>query len=347
MHLVDHARAAYRADLPPPARRAAGCAAMLALVLPTARTVPPRPRRGPARQAAGAAAAGRGCGRCWRWRRVRFRRRRPSIRPQVFPARGRAPEAGRAAARGCAQTGRRAGDQRGDDPAAHGDMASRWWWPPGAGCCGALAHHMGEARRRALAARRNHRGLERARLDGAGFDAIIVNASGCGTTIKDYGFMFRARSAYASGARRARVGLARDITRVPERDRPARRRSRHRPHDRLSFRLLHAARPEIHGAAKGAAGGGRLHGARRAGGASLLRLGRHLQSAAAGARRSACATASSRNIAATRPDAVATGNIGCISPARARGAPCRSCTPSSCSTGPPAVPRPAKLNANV
>jgi glycolate oxidase iron-sulfur subunit len=44
-----------------------------------------------------------------------------------------------------------------------------------------------------------------------GIDAILITASGCGTTVKDYGFMLRADSAYAAKA--ARVSeLAQDIS---------------------------------------------------------------------------------------------------------------------------------------
>ena len=28
-------------------------------------------------------------------------------------------------------------------------------------------------------------------IDNGGLDAVVINASGCGTTVKDYGFMFR------------------------------------------------------------------------------------------------------------------------------------------------------------
>jgi glycolate oxidase iron-sulfur subunit len=68
------------------------------------------------------------------------------------------------------------------------------------GCCGALVHHMGrdeEARRFA----RRAIDVWAAELD-SGLDAIVVTASGCGTTIKDYGFMFRDEPAYAEKARR-------------------------------------------------------------------------------------------------------------------------------------------------
>ncbi len=61
----------------------------------------------------------------------------------------------------------------------------------GAGCCGALAHHMGKHDPAMDAARANIIAWTR-ELDGDGLDAVIINASGCGTTVKDYGFMFRA-----------------------------------------------------------------------------------------------------------------------------------------------------------
>ncbi len=62
--------------------------------------------------------------------------------------------------------------------------------PPGAGCCGALTHHMGQHDPAMASARANIAAWTR-ELDGAGLDAILVNTSGCGTTVKDYGFMFR------------------------------------------------------------------------------------------------------------------------------------------------------------
>ncbi|MFY8156444.1 MAG: heterodisulfide reductase-related iron-sulfur binding cluster, partial [Rhabdaerophilum sp.] len=62
--------------------------------------------------------------------------------------------------------------------------------PRGEGCCGALVHHMGQEETA-------HHQAEKlidawiAEIEGKGLDAIIITASGCGTTIKDYGFMFR------------------------------------------------------------------------------------------------------------------------------------------------------------
>ncbi|MGH7042446.1 MAG: glycolate oxidase subunit GlcF [Acetobacteraceae bacterium] len=60
----------------------------------------------------------------------------------------------------------------------------------GAGCCGALTHHMGRHDQAMASAAANIDAWGR-EIDGAGLDAIVINASGCGTTVKDYGFMFR------------------------------------------------------------------------------------------------------------------------------------------------------------
>ncbi|MDB5557117.1 MAG: glpC, partial [Enterovirga sp.] len=75
-------------------------------------------------------------------------------------------------------------------------------------CCGALVHHMGrDDQARALA--RQTIDVWSAELD-RGLDAILVTASGCGTTIKDYGFMFRDEPAYAEKAKRVSAA-AKDI----------------------------------------------------------------------------------------------------------------------------------------
>ena len=50
-----------------------------------------------------------------------------------------------------------------------------------------------------------------AEADGGRLDAIVINASGCGTTVKDYGHMFRGDPAYAEKASRV-AALAKDIT---------------------------------------------------------------------------------------------------------------------------------------
>ncbi len=82
--------------------------------------------------------------------------------------------------------------------------------PKGEGCCGALVHHMGhEKTSHAQAAKLIDAWM--AEIDGKGLDAILITASGCGTTIKDYGFMFRDDPAYAAKAAKVSA-LAKDIT---------------------------------------------------------------------------------------------------------------------------------------
>lgn len=51
-----------------------------------------------------------------------------------------------------------------------------------------------------------------AELDGDGLDAVVINTSGCGTTVKDYGYMFRNDPLAGDAARVAK--LARDVTEV-------------------------------------------------------------------------------------------------------------------------------------
>jgi glycolate oxidase iron-sulfur subunit len=62
--------------------------------------------------------------------------------------------------------------------------------PNAVGCCGALVHHMGRDGDSHDQAKANIAAWQ-AEIDGEGLDAIIINASGCGTTVKDYGFMLR------------------------------------------------------------------------------------------------------------------------------------------------------------
>ena len=79
----------------------------------------------------------------------------------------------------------------------------------GAGCCGALVHHMG----------REHQALDQAKanidawLSAGDLDAIVVNASGCGTTLKDYGHMLRTDPKWAEKAAKISA-LSKDVTEV-------------------------------------------------------------------------------------------------------------------------------------
>ncbi len=83
---------------------------------------------------------------------------------------------------------------------------------PRAGCCGALAQHLGEAAAARAAARRNV--ADWARLlddEDGGLDAVVVNASGCGTLVKDYGHLLKDDPAYAKPAARI-AAIACDVT---------------------------------------------------------------------------------------------------------------------------------------
>jgi glycolate oxidase iron-sulfur subunit len=81
---------------------------------------------------------------------------------------------------------------------------------PDAGCCGSLEHHIGHEAGALGKARANIDAWTR-EIEGEGVDAILVTISGCGTTVKDYGFMLRTDPAYAVKAARV-SSLARDIS---------------------------------------------------------------------------------------------------------------------------------------
>ena len=79
-------------------------------------------------------------------------------------------------------------------------------------CCGALPHHLGQsARAHALA--RQQIAYWRAEMARAPLDAIVLTTSGCGTTLKDYGAMFRDDPEWAAPAA-AVAALVRDVTEV-------------------------------------------------------------------------------------------------------------------------------------
>jgi glycolate oxidase iron-sulfur subunit len=80
----------------------------------------------------------------------------------------------------------------------------------GEGCCGSLPHHMGREAE-ALSKARNNIDAWTREIEGDGLDAILITVSGCGTAIKDYGFMLRTDPAYAAKAARV-AALAKDVT---------------------------------------------------------------------------------------------------------------------------------------
>ncbi len=210
MHLVDHARAhveeTYRRPLGDRVLRG-----LLARILPRpalfrlallgAWLTAPVARRLPGRLGAIARFAPR-----------RLPAPSPVDRPQIFPAEG--PRRARVALlAGCAQTvvAPQINEATIRLLTRHGAevVIAR-----GAGCCGALVHHMGRTEPAYAQAKAAIAAWLR-EADGEGLDAIVVNASGCGTTVKDYGHMFRTDPEWAPKAARV-AALARDVTEVME-----------------------------------------------------------------------------------------------------------------------------------
>ncbi|MGO9172601.1 MAG: glycolate oxidase subunit GlcF [Rhodomicrobium sp.] len=80
----------------------------------------------------------------------------------------------------------------------------------GEGCCGALALHMGKEADAKVFARHNIDAWHAQREKGP-LDAIIINVSGCGTTVKDYAHLFAHDPAYAAKAKYV-SSIAKDIS---------------------------------------------------------------------------------------------------------------------------------------
>jgi glycolate oxidase iron-sulfur subunit len=182
------------------------------------------------------------------------------------------------------------------------------------GCCGALVHHLGkEARAGALGAALVER--LHAELAGAGLDAIVANASGCGTHVKDYGYVFRNDASLA--ARAAAVSdKARDVTEVlAELGLPAAV-----PDAPKLAVAYHSASSMQHGQKLDAAPRALLAAA----GFAVREIAEgHLCCGSAGTYNVLEPELAGRlrerklgNIARTQADAVATGNVGCIAQLR-------------------------------
>ncbi|NMG40751.1 glycolate oxidase subunit GlcF [Chelativorans sp. ZYF759] len=181
--------------------------------------------------------------------------------------------------------------------------------PEGEGCCGALVHHMGKEDA-SLAAARNNVDVWIRVAEAGPLDAIIITASGCGTTIKDYGHMLRLDPAYAEKAARVSA-LAKDVTEyLAGLDLPA-------PTLAPSLTVAyHSACSMQHGQKIVAAPKELL---KRAGFAVVEPREGHLCCGSAGTYNILQPEISARlrsrkvkNIEATRPDLIATGNIGCM-----------------------------------
>ena len=82
----------------------------------------------------------------------------------------------------------------------------------GGGCCGALTHHLGKDAKDFARANVDRWMSE---IEGDGLDAIVVNASGCGVMVKDYGHLLKDDPDYADRAARV-AALAKDPCEVLE-----------------------------------------------------------------------------------------------------------------------------------
>jgi glycolate oxidase iron-sulfur subunit len=181
--------------------------------------------------------------------------------------------------------------------------------PAGAGCCGALTHHMGKHDQAMRSARANIAAWTRMMEDG--LDAIIINTSGCGTTVKDYGFMFRNEPEPWKSRAEAVSKLAMDVTEylatldyAPVRPNPGLRVAYH-----AACSLQHGQR--VLDAPKALL--------RRAGFTVLEPAEGHLCCGSAGTYNLMQPQIAGRlrarkleNIGRTQPDLVAAGNIGCM-----------------------------------
>jgi glycolate oxidase iron-sulfur subunit len=180
---------------------------------------------------------------------------------------------------------------------------------PGAGCCGALNHHLGQAGPAHRLAQANIAAWLRL-WNGLGPDAIVVNASGCGTTVKDYGFMFRADKLWAAPAARVSA-LARDVSEVVERLGLGAARSPER------LRVAHHSACSLQHGQRITREPGRLLAA--AGFEVVEPAEPHLCCGSAGTYNMLQPELAGRlrerkvaNLERTRPDAITAGNLGCI-----------------------------------
>jgi len=180
--------------------------------------------------------------------------------------------------------------------------------PEGEGCCGSLVHHMGREEQALSQARRNVDVWCHV-LENGGLDAIIITASGCGTTIKDYGHMLAGDPAYAEKAKKI-SSLAKDVTEylltldLPEQP------------PRNMVVAYHSACSMQHGQQLKTQPGKLL---KRAGFTVKEPAEGHLCCGSAGTYNIMQPDIADRlksrkvkNIEATNPDVIATGNIGCI-----------------------------------
>ncbi len=82
----------------------------------------------------------------------------------------------------------------------------------GSGCCGSSVLHVGRNEQAIALAKANITAWLR-EIDGAGLDAIVINASGCGTTVKDYGNMLADEPEWHEKALQV-AKLAKDVSEI-------------------------------------------------------------------------------------------------------------------------------------
>jgi len=139
------------------------------------------------------------------------------LRPQVFPAEG--PRVARVALlTGCVQAviDREINEASIRLLTRHGAEVVV---AAGAECCGALSHHLGSQDHAVTKAQSAIEAWWRQTEEGGGpgLDAVVVNASGCGTTVKDYGHMLRHQDPKLAHKAEVIAKLAVDITEMIER----------------------------------------------------------------------------------------------------------------------------------
>jgi glycolate oxidase iron-sulfur subunit len=189
----------------------------------------------------------------------------------------------------------------------------------GAGCCGSLNHHMGQHAAAMSLARANIEAWYR-EIDGDGLDGVVINASGCGTTVKDYGFMFRNEPEPIRSKAERIAALAVDVTEMVTRMGYAPTR----PNPGLTV-AYHSACSLQHGQQITNEPKMLL---RKAGFRVVEPVEGHLCCGSAGTYNmlqpeiaARLRSRKLRNIAKTKPDIVAAGNIGCITQLSGDGLP--------------------------
>jgi len=191
----------------------------------------------------------------------------------------------------------------------------------GAGCCGALTHHMGRDDQALASARANIAAWSRELIGegGEGLDAVVINTSGCGTTVKDYSFMFRTDPAWCERAERISalaVDISEYLTRIgyqPTRPAPPLRVAWQSPCSLQHGQKITAEPKAL---------------LRRAGFTVAEPAEAHLCCGSAGTYNMLQPEIAARlrarklgNLMATRPDLIASGNIGCITQLAGGGVP--------------------------